>query len=103
MPNKITELAKWLMNQATTITIEALEERLLEAYNQGRLDAFNNQVDNTLDNIHYNTMLEIKQRKAKLYEQNFFNIPSEEAIVEMKALQYIEEHIGEIIRQYRGN
>ncbi len=103
MPNKITELAKWLMNQATTITIEALEERLLEAYNQGRLDAFIKHVDNTLDNIHYNTMLEIKQRKAKLYEQNFFNIPSEEAIVEMKALQYIEEHIGEIIRQYREN
>lgn len=103
MQTNIKELAKWLMNQAATITIEALEDRLLEAYNQGRLDAFNKQVDNTLDNIHYNTMLEIKQRKAKLYEQNFFNIPSDEAIVEMKALQYVEEHIGEIIRQYRGN
>lgn len=97
------ELAKWLMNQAATITREALEDRLLEAYNQGRLDAFCKQVDNTLDDIHHNTLMEIKQRKAKLYEQNFYTVPSDEAIVEMKALQYIEEHIGEIIRQYRGN
>lgn len=91
------------MNQATTITVEALEDRLQEAYNQGRLDGFIKQVDNTLDDIHYNTMQEIRKRKEKLYEENFYNTPSEEAIIEMKALQYIEEHIGEIIRQYRGN
>ena len=103
MQTNLKELAKWLTNQATTITLEVLEDRLMEAYNQGRLDAFNKQVDNTLDDIRHNTMLEITQRKAKLYEQNFFNIPSEEAIVEMKALQYIEEHIEEIICRYKGN
>lgn len=97
----IKELAKWLMNQASTITREVLEERLLEAYNQGRLDAVYNDIHNTLDDIHHNTLMEIKQRKTQLYEQNFYNIPSDEAIIEMKALQYIEDHIGEIIRQYR--
>lgn len=103
MKNNITELAKWLMNQTTTITREVLEERLLEAYNQGRLDAVYNQIDKTLDDIHYNTLTEIKRRKAMLYEQNFYNVPSDDTIVEMKALQYIEDHIGEIICQYRGN
>lgn len=103
MQINIKELANWLMNQAATITREVLEERLLEAYNQGRLDAVYNQIDKTLDDIHCNTIMEVKQRKAKLYEQNFYNIPSDEAIVEMKALQYIEDHIGEIIRQYRGD
>lgn len=62
----IKELAKWLMNQAATITREVLEERLLEAYNQGRLDAVYKQTDNTLDDIHHNTLMEVKQRKAKL-------------------------------------
>ena len=103
MKNNITELAKWLMNQTTTITREVLEERLLEAYNQGRLDAVYSYSDKTLDDIHHNTIMEIKQRKAKLYEQNFYNLPSDEAIVEMKALQYVEDHIGELIRQYRGD
>ena len=103
MQTNIKELAKWLMNQTATITREVLEERLLEAYNQGRLDAIYKQIDSTLDDIYANTLLGVRKRKAELYEQNFYNIPSDEAIVEMKALLYIEEHIGEIIRQYRGD
>ena len=49
----------------------SLEEKLQEAYEQGRMESFYKQIDETLDNIHYNTMLEIKRRKQVLYENNF--------------------------------
>ena len=46
-------------------------------------------------------MLEIKRRKQVLYENNFYNKPEEDAVVEMKALEYLEKHIPEIITKYK--
>lgn len=100
MSNRVKEIALWLLDQGAAITGEVLEEKLQEAYNQGRLDSFHEQVAETIDNIRSNTMLEIKRRKQVLFENNFYNIPSEEAIIEMKALEYLEEHIPEIVVQY---
>lgn len=100
MSEKIKEIAKFIIEQGIGITSEVLEDKLQEAYNQGRIDGFQKQIDETLDNIHYNTTSEIKRRKQVLYESNFYNKPEEDAVVEMKALEYIEKHIQEIITKY---
>ena len=101
MSNKIKEIATFLLGQGVGITREVLEEKLQEAYEQGRMESFYKQIDETLDNIHYNTMLEIKRRKQVLHENNFYNKPEEDAVVEMKALEYLEKHIPEIITKYK--
>lgn len=101
MNYKIKEMATFLFEQGVKITSEVLEEKLQEAYEQGRMESFHKQIDETLDNIHYNTMQEIKRRKQVLYESNFYNKPEEDAVVEMKALEYLEEHIPEIITKYK--
>lgn len=101
MEQKIKEIATFLLEQGVKITREVLEEKLQEAYEQGRMESFHEQIDETLDNIHYNTMLEIKRRKQVLYESNFYNKPEEDAVVEMKALEYLEKHIPEIITKYK--
>lgn len=101
MENTLIGIAKWILNQGTEITVEVLENTLQEVYNKGRLDSYLEEVDKTLDNIRYNTMMEIKRRKKLLYERNFYNSPSDEDIIEMKALEYIEKNIRQIIIQYK--
>lgn len=101
MSKKIKEIATFLLGQGVGITREVLEEKLQEAYEQGRMENFHKQIDDTLDDIHYNTMMEIKRRKQVLYESNFYNKPGEDAVVEMKALEYLEKHIPEIITKYK--
>lgn len=103
MSKKIKEIATFLIEQGGRVTREVLEEKLQEAYEQGRMESFHKQIDETLDNIRYNTMQEIKRRKQALYGNNFYNKPEEDAVVEMKALEYLEKHIPEIITMYKGS
>lgn len=98
---KIKEIAMFILEQGVEITRDVLEEKIQEAYEQGRMESYHKQIDETLDNIHYNTMMEIKRRKQVLYESNFYNKPEEDAVVEMKALEYLEKHIPEIITKYK--
>ncbi len=101
MLNNLKEIAGWIFEQGTNITREAIEEKLQDAYNKGRIDAFNNIVDKTLEDIQFNTINKIRMEKKKLYENNFYEKPAEEDVIKMKALTYVEEHIGEIISQYK--
>lgn len=101
MSKNIKEIATFLLEQGVGITREVLEEKLQEAYEQGRMESFHKQIDETLDNIRCNTMLEIKRRKQILYENNFYNKPEEDAVIEMKALEYLEKNIPEIITKYK--
>jgi hypothetical protein len=101
MSDKLKEIAKWIFEQGKNITRESIEEKLQEAYNQGKIDSFIEQLDKTIDNIRFNTTNKIKHDKKALYESNFYDKPSEEDVVKMKALEYLEEHIEEIITQYK--
>ena len=103
MSNKLKEIATWLLSQGTEITREVLEEKLQEAYHQGQLDAYHEQVNATLDNILVNTMLNIKQRKQELLERNFYQVPPEEDIIQMRALEYLSENISKIVKEYRNS
>ena len=94
---KIKEMALWLCEQSKSVTKEVLEEKLLDAYNQGKFDCLQENENEIRENIRYNTLRKIKYDKEKLLEDNFYNKPSEEDIIKMKALEYIEENIGEII------
>lgn len=100
MEQNLKNIATFLLDSVTEITRDVLEEKLQEAYEQGVNEGFRNRIDRTLDDIRGNTLLEIKNRKQVLYEKNFYNKPAEEAVVEMKALEYLEEHIPEIIITY---
>lgn len=51
MADKIKEISMWLLEQGIGIAQEVLEEKLQEAYEQGRKDSYIDQVDTTLDNI----------------------------------------------------
>lgn len=97
MENKIKNVVTFIFEQGIEITRDVLEEKLLEAYQRGRNDGLQEQIDVTANNIRYNTMLKIRQRKQFLYENNFYKKSDESTIVEMKALEYLEKHISEFI------
>jgi hypothetical protein len=101
MPEKIKELAQWLWEQGREITQGVLEEKLEEAYRQGKADAHSEQVDSTLADIQNNTELEIKKRMRTLYEQNFYNVPSEEDKIKMRAYEFLLDNISQIIKEYQ--
>ena len=48
-------------------------------------------------------LLIIERKKQILYEKNFYNKPKEEDVIEMKALEFLEENISEIITYYKEN
>lgn len=101
MSYKIKDIALWLYEEGKNITKEVLEEKLFDAYNQGKADCLQEEANEIIEDIKYNTLRKIKLDKKKLFEDNFYNKPSDEDIVKMKALEYLEEHIGEIILEYK--
>lgn len=101
MLEKLKEISRWIFEQGTNITREALEEKIQKAYEQGKIDSFQEKVDETIDNIRFNTIRKIEHDKKALFESNFYDKPSEKDVIQMKALEYLEEHIGEIITQYK--
>lgn len=100
MSDKIKEISKWLFEQGIGIAQEVLDEKLQEAYEQGRKDSYPELVDTTLSNIIYNTMRDIKLRKTELYEKNFYIVPSEEDAAQMRAYEYLTENLPKIIKAY---
>jgi hypothetical protein len=103
MSDKIKEISKWLFEQGIGIAQEVLDEKLQEAYDQGRRDSYPELIDTTLQNIIYNTMRDIKLRKAELYEKNFYIVPSEEDAAQMRAYEYLTENLPQIIKAYQEN
>lgn len=103
MADKIKEISMWLLEQGIGIAQEVLEEKLQEAYEQGRKDSYFDQVDTTLNNILYNTMQGIKSKKQELYEKNFYIVPSEEDAAQMRAYEYLTENLPSIIKNYRDS
>ena len=63
MVDKIKEISMWLLEQGIGIAQEVLDEKLQEAYDQGRMDSYHEQVSATLDNILYNTMRGINAKR----------------------------------------
>lgn len=101
MTDKLKEISSWLLEQGIGITRDVLNEKLEEAYKQGQLDGYHEQVETTLDNILSNTMLDIDKKKKVLFEKNFYNVPSEEDAVEMRVYEYLTENLPKIIKAYR--
>lgn len=101
MTDKLKEISRWFLKQGINSTREALEEKIQEAYNQGKNESLKKQVDKTIDDIYYNVIKKIQQDKKVLYENNFYNQPSEKDVIQMRALEYLEEYIEEIIKQYK--
>ena len=101
--DKIKQISNWILSRGAEITRDVLEEKLKEAYDQGRLDMYNKQIDNTLDDILFNTKQKINTEKKKLQEKNFYNKPSEEDVIKMRAYEYLNENLGEIIKNYKEN
>ena len=101
MTDKIKEISIWLLNQGVGISQEVLDEKLQEAYKQGQIDTYHEQVEATLDNILVNTMHNINLKKKELYENNFYKTPSEEDVIQMRAYEYLTENLSEIVKKYR--
>lgn len=101
MTDKLKEISSWLLEQGIGITRDVLNEKLEEAYKQGQLDGYHEQVENTLDNILSNTMLDIDKKKKVLFEKNFYNVPSEEDAIEMRVYEYLTENLPKIVKAYR--
>lgn len=100
---KIQEFVNWLFEQSIEITKEAIAEKLYEEYTQGLYNGYIEACNDTLESIKSNIILEIERRKTKLYESNFYNKPSEDAVIQMKAYEYLIENLGDIIKGYAGN
>lgn len=103
MSGKIKEIVDWLLVQGAEATRTVLEEKLNEAYNAGRCDAYDEALEVATNDIKNNIMLNIKREKNVLYENNFYQTPSEEATIQMRAYEYLEEKLPEIIKQYKRN
>lgn len=101
MKNTIKEIANWIFEQGKEISLDVLEEKLQEAYKQGQIDTYHEQVGATLDNILNNTLLDINLKMKKLYENNFYKIPSDEDIIQMRAYEYLTENLAEIVKEYK--
>ena len=101
MTDKLKEISSWLLEQGIGITRDVLNEKLEEAYKQGQLDGYHEQVETTLDNILSNTMLDIDKKKKVLFEKNFYNVPSEEDAIEMIVYEYLTENLPKIVKAYR--
>ncbi len=101
MTDKLKEISSWLLEQGIGITRDVLNEKLEEAYKQGQLDGYHEQVETTLDNILSNTMLDIDKKKKVLFEKNFYNVPSEEDAIEMRVYEYLTENLPKIVKAYR--
>ena len=95
------QIAIWILEQGKNITKEVLEEKLIEAYEAGKRDS--SLINQTLDDIRYNTLLKIKKEKQELFEKNFYSKPSDEDATKMRALEYVEENISNIINVYQNN
>ncbi|MBD5151829.1 MAG: hypothetical protein HDT16_04915 [Oscillibacter sp.] len=100
MTDKLMEISKWILAQGREIAQEALNEKLQEAYDQGRMDAYHADVDHIIADIFNNTMLAINHRKTELYEQGFNTSVPVEKQAELLAYKYIEENLPKIMREY---
>lgn len=103
MKNVVKEIVNWFFQEGINATREELESRLYEAYEKGKDDIHLEIINKTLDDIHHNTILKVKKEKQELLEKNFYKTPSEDDIIKMKSYEYIEQHISEIISNYRNN
>ena len=99
--DEINKILDFLLTQGKEITRDVLEEKLQEVYRQGRTAAFHEQVDTALENIYLNTIQEVKRRKQKLLEENFYNKPLTDAEIEMKAYELLLKIFPEIIKKYK--
>lgn len=100
MADKLIEISKWILSQGQKIAQEALNEKLQEVYDQGRMDAYRTDTDSIISSIYNNTMLKIRPRKMELYEKGFNTQVSQEEAAEMLAYKFIEENLLTIMREY---
>lgn len=101
MMNYIKEILDWIYDQGKEITREVLECKLQEAYKRGKIDGYQEIVQNTLDNILYCTLNDIYVKQRKLYENNFYNMPSKDDVIQMRAYEYLTENLSKIIKAYQ--
>jgi hypothetical protein len=100
MVDKVKEISMWLLEQGVGIAQDVLEEKVQEAYEQGRIDSYHEQVESTLENILHNTMQGIEAKKLKLYKKDFYVVPSVEDVAQMHAYEYLTENLPQIIKDY---
>ena len=103
MKDKIKEISNWLFEQGIGLTRDIIDEKLREAYKQGQIDSYLEVVDTTIDNILLNTMNEVSRRKKELYEKNFYTVPSEDDVIQMKAYEFLTDNFPQIVKEYRGS
>ena len=100
MTETLKEISKWILAQGQEIAQEALNEKLQEAYDQGRMDAYRADVDRIIADLYHNTMLVVNRRKAELYEKRFNTSVPTEDVAEMMAYKFIEENLPQIMKNY---
>ena len=101
MDKKVKDILDFLMEQGREITREVLEEKLEEAYKQGRIDSSDEWIERTLNDIFHNIVLELDKRKNKLAQENFYNEPSMDAQIEMRAYDLTREIVTQVVKEYR--
>lgn len=69
MDKKVKDILDFLMEQGKEITREVLEEKLEEAYKQGRIDSSDEWIERTLNDIYYNIVLELDKRKINWHKK----------------------------------
>lgn len=98
---KVDDICKMAINRGLELPQDILEKiredfcKECEYKTEGKL------ADEAIDNIYFNIMQKIQVDKKRLYEKYFNKDVPEEDVIKMKALEYLEDNLSEIIKQYK--
>ncbi len=99
-PEKIPD---WLVKFGKTIILQVSERQLHEAYERGKMDAYLKQIDDVALEIFPYIISYVEKKQKQLREENFYNIPSNEDIIQMRAYEcLISDILPDIIKSYNG-
>ncbi len=100
MKETIKNLAQWLVDQGVGVAQDILEEKLQEAYDQVRIVTGLKYTEEVAFGILDGVRSRVEREKLILYEKDFYCVPPEEDIIQMKAYDQLLVILGKIVSEY---
>ncbi len=91
---------EWVEKECVKTGKDIVEEILLKIYSRGRIEGHLDEVNKLLLRVLWNANKTIRSEKERIYKENYYDKPTEEALVQMKGYNYLEEKLPEIIQKY---
>lgn len=93
-------IREWVKEKCDETGRDIIEKQLKELYSQGRIDGHRDEIEKLLRRVSWKANDIIRNEKLKIYKENFYEKPTEEALVQMKGYEFLEEKLPKIIEKY---